>query len=134
MHYCQGFTIVELLIVVIIIGILVTFAAPQFITTRERALDKEAQANLKLIQAAEKIYRTEVGGYFPPPGYSGPWSNQVLNDNLKLSVATQGKWTYYTDSNGFAVACKNPACSKYWYMYMSYEEPACQSNPEPCLP
>ncbi len=99
----KGFTLVELIIVVVIIGILATFAMPQFAKTKERTLDKEAQANLKLIQAAEKIYRMEndLGTYYP----GGAATNDItaINDNLKLSLpASNTNWTY-------AVTATDPA-------------------------
>ena len=48
-----------MLVVIIIIGILASLALPGFGRTKERTLGKEAQANLKLIAVAEKIYRME---------------------------------------------------------------------------
>ncbi|MCM8795768.1 MAG: prepilin-type N-terminal cleavage/methylation domain-containing protein, partial [Candidatus Omnitrophica bacterium] len=59
----RGFTLLELVVVIIIIGILATFGISQYIPARERALGKEAIANLKLIAAAERIYRMETGRY-----------------------------------------------------------------------
>ncbi|MCM8797475.1 MAG: prepilin-type cleavage/methylation domain-containing protein, partial [Candidatus Omnitrophica bacterium] len=39
--------------VVVVVGIVATIAYPFYTTAKERALDKEAIANLKLIQAAQ---------------------------------------------------------------------------------
>ena len=50
----KGFTLLEILITVIIIGILSAIAIPNYTKSRERALDKEAQVVLNLIHAAEK--------------------------------------------------------------------------------
>ncbi len=87
----QGVTLTEILTVIIIIAILAALALPQFATTRERALSKEAKANLKIIDAAEKIYRMEVGFYYP---YSGTYSDPAdINANLKLSL-TENNWDY----------------------------------------
>jgi len=60
----KGFTLVELLIVVVIVGILAALGLPQFTKAREHAMGKEAIVNLKLIAAAEKIYRMEASAYF----------------------------------------------------------------------
>ena len=87
----RGFSILELIIVLIIAGILVSISLPLFSRTKERALDKEAQANLRLIQAAERIYQWEVGFYYP---YSGTVSDvNTINQFLKL-VLQAGNWAY----------------------------------------
>lgn len=89
----KGFTLIELIIVVVIIGILAAFAMPQFAKTKERALGNEARANLKLIQAAEKIYRMEMNTYYP--ALADPPQSDVnhINDDLKLSL-TEANWDY----------------------------------------
>ena len=88
----KAITLIEILTVIIIIGILVVLALPNFGTMKERALDREAKANLKLIQAAEKIYRMEVGRYFPVDGTTESDINNI-NTGLRLSL-TERNWDY----------------------------------------
>ncbi|MDD5120852.1 MAG: type II secretion system protein [Candidatus Omnitrophica bacterium] len=94
----KGFTLVELIIVITVIGILVAFASPQFAVTKERALDREAKATIALIQAAEKIYKMEEGPYYPSP--AGSTSNIAnINANLRLSLpVSSSAWTYTVNS------------------------------------
>ena len=85
----------ELIIVMVIMGVVITFAVPAFRTTQERALDNEARANLRLIVAAEKIYRMETSNYYASAASDDEAS---INGNLKLLLATDAsrKWGYNT--------------------------------------
>lgn len=58
-----GFTLIELIIVLIAIGILATFAVPQYLKAVERAKSAKAKHALGLISQAEKAYRAEKDQY-----------------------------------------------------------------------
>jgi len=64
----KGFTLVELMVVVVIIGILVAIAIPQFAGVTQRAERTAVEANLRTIDGAIMMYRAERGVFPVAPG------------------------------------------------------------------
>ena len=56
MRDSKGFTVIELLIVVVIIGILAAIAIPKFSATRERAYFAAMRSDLRNLAAQQEIY------------------------------------------------------------------------------
>lgn len=52
----RGFTLIEIMIVVLIIGILLAIAVPNFVKARESSRAKACVSNLKQIQSAKEQY------------------------------------------------------------------------------
>ncbi len=55
----KGFTLVEIMIVVLIIGILLAIAVPNFVRARERSRAKTCVGNLKQIDSAKEQWAME---------------------------------------------------------------------------
>ncbi len=73
----EGFTLIELMVVVLIIAILISIAIPTFLGARRRAQNRAAQSNLRNALTAEKTYYVDTQQYTQDPGLMSDIENAL---------------------------------------------------------
>lgn len=62
-HATRGFSLIEVMVVVIILGLLATVIAPRFMKEPEKARKTKAALQLRSIESALKLYKLDNGSY-----------------------------------------------------------------------
>ncbi len=88
--YSKAFTLIELMMVVVIIGMMAVFAIPNYAKSIKGSYGKTGQNNLLIIYAAQSIKNNSGAGF-----QSGTvdTSTTTLNTNLNLGIIPNG-FTY----------------------------------------
>jgi type IV pilus assembly protein PilA len=79
----EGFTLIELMVVVLIIAILIAIAIPTFLGARQRAQDRSAQSDLRNALTAEKTSYTDTQKYTTTAA-----TLQAIEPSLRWTSAT----------------------------------------------
>ena len=84
-----AFTLIELLLVVVILGILAAIAIPQFTDSSQEARASSLQSNLAVLRNAVEYYRTNHQGKYPgyPSAGGAPTEPEVVNQLTLISRA-----------------------------------------------
>ena len=98
----KGFTLVEIMIVVLIIGILLAIAVPNFIKARETSRTKSCVANLRQIEAGKEQWAMEM----KKNGTDTPTQGDLEPDYVK-------KWPQCPSGGVYTINTVNsaPTCS-----------------------
>jgi len=101
-QFNKGFTLIELLIVIAIIGVLATLLMVNFVGVRQRARDAQRKSDLRQLQSALEIYRSDNGSYPIADSISG-----LGNCPARVGICT-----------GVAACFGNPTCSSVYMQNM----------------
>jgi prepilin-type N-terminal cleavage/methylation domain-containing protein len=87
-----AFTLIEVMIVLVIIGVLSSLAMMSFSGSMEKAAEREACINLESIISAINIYKINNGSY---PAKSLVDTSAHINSNLKMDLPVSApRWGY----------------------------------------
>ena len=77
----RGFTLIEILIVVVILGILAAIVIPQFTDAAEDAQLASAQSTIQTIRGQVELFNVQTGGY--PTFAGGAWTELTTANYLQ---------------------------------------------------
>ena len=95
-----GFTLVELLIVIIVIAVLAAIAIPKFVNSSERSKEASLHADLKLVRNAIQLFNNDTG-YYPAlltdlAASAAPASGKDSTGTTQSITASNWKGPYLT--------------------------------------
>lgn len=111
----EGFSLIELLIVVAIIGIIATIAVPQLLDAIDRGRQRRSMADMRNLATANGTFRVDTGAYAAALVNLQPTYMQVVaaNDGWANAFVYAGGATYTLTSQGSDGAA-GPAAPSPW--------------------
>ena len=141
----SAFTLIELVVVILILGVLAGVAAPKLLGTSARATDHGLCQTLTIVRDAIEHYAVDHGGAIPPCTGTGADFRTALEPYIRsnfpdcpvgpaqnsdvdprsgaqtvegVATPTEG-WTYHVDTGDFACNYAAPTAS---YPSMNYDD------------
>lgn len=112
-NHNKGFTFIELLIVVAIMGVMATFSIVSFRGSQKQARDSVRRSDLRQIQTLLETYANSHNGFYPRRDLSGAGVNvSVVCSDMGLSFCP-------SDPKDGQNACGNNGTQQCRYMYQS---------------
>ena len=102
----SGFTLIEMLVVVIILGILAMIIVPQITVSTEDARLNTLQSNLTTVRSAIEVYAAQHANRYPGL-FSEADGTTAVADDATSKAALLAQLTQFTDINGQTNATKD---------------------------
>ncbi|RKX19219.1 MAG: hypothetical protein DRP26_03805 [Candidatus Zixiibacteriota bacterium] len=104
----KGFTLIELMIVVVIIGILAALAIPRFMRSTTKAKQSEAKQLLKQIYTMQRAYRQEFNSY-ACNGVTANAANPSTFAVIGVDIGSTARYTYVMTAAVNTFSCQATA-------------------------
>jgi prepilin-type N-terminal cleavage/methylation domain-containing protein len=98
-HGKSGFTLIEVLVVVVILGILATLAIPRLMNARYEAFRSAAVGDLRNLQTMQEIHSQDGAGYADNLGDLSFETSRGVS--IDITEATQTGWAATATHSGF---------------------------------
>ena len=129
MRAAKGVTIIELVVILVFLGVLLSFAAPAYFHSKRNAQDTMAQSQLRLVGDAEKMFRLQSRVYAPCGATVE--CNVALGLDLASAASMGGYWDYSVavDGDTFCAQAVAPDSARKWHVTHEAIEPAAGGCP-----
>jgi type IV pilus assembly protein PilA len=101
----KGFSLVELLVVVIIIAIVAAIAIPNLLSSRRAANEASAISSLRTIHSAEAVYLSTLGGNTGYATAAQLGTNNLVDPVLGVASATKSGYSFTVTVPATQVYC-----------------------------
>lgn len=122
----RAYTLMEVMIVIVLLVIMASFAIPNYVDSVNRTRVRDAVSQLTVLNAADAVYKSQANAYLAGTGLTIDQINTGLNINLIANDLTysytRSSTTAYTATATFgssftvrvneaAISSTNPCCS-----------------------